>query len=101
MVIVNGKEVCLFQIKDGVFDITKKGDLWIDQQTLTGPSISDREAISVQSVSKIIEEYLQEYYLFLSSDKNWKVLVDTVLARYKIEKYMKSEHSSWKKRLVF
>ena len=55
----------------------------------------------MQSVSKIIEEYLLEYYLFLSSDKNWKVLVDTVLARYKIEKYMKSEHSSWKKRLVF
>lgn len=55
----------------------------------------------MQSVSKIIEEYLLEYYLFLSSDKNWKVLVDTVLARYKIEKYMKSEHSSMKKRLVF
>lgn len=39
--------------------------------------------------------------MFLSSDKNWKVLVDTVLARYKIEKYLKGEHSSWKKRLVF
>ena len=55
----------------------------------------------MQTVGKIVEEYLQEYYLFLSSDKNWKALVDTVLARYKIEKYMKSEHSSWKKRLVF
>lgn len=101
MVIVNGREVCLFQIKDGVFDITKKGDLWIDAQTITGPAIGDREAISMRTVGKIVEEYLLEFYLFLNSDKNWKILVDTVLARYKIEKHMKSGDWSWKKRLIF
>lgn len=102
MVIVNGREVCLFQIKDGVFDITKKGDLWIDQERITGPAIEEnKEAISMSTVTKIVEEYLQEFYLFLNSDKNWKVLVDTVLARYKIERYLKSGDSSWKKRLIF
>lgn len=101
MVIVNGREVCLFQIKDGVFDITKKGDLWIDQDKITGPIIEEREAISMSTVTRIVEEYLQEFNLFLNSDKNWKILVDTVLARYKIERYLKCADSSWKKRLIF